>query len=81
MTFTGTVTGFNGVMPTGTVTFSDSLGWVSQNASLTAGSGSTSNFTLTTSTLPAGTNVLTITYNGDVNYQIVTKTQPVEKKN
>jgi hypothetical protein len=81
VTFTGTVTGFNGVMPTGTVTFSDSLGWVSQNASLTAGSGSTSNFTLTTSTLPAGTNVLTITYNGDVNYQIVTKTQPVEKKN
>jgi hypothetical protein len=27
--------------------------------------------TLTTSTLPAGTNTLTIVYNGDVHYQII----------
>ena len=72
VTFTGTVTGINGVQPTGTVTFSDSLsGWTSQNATLTVGSGATADFTLTTSTLPAGTNTLTITYNGDPNYQIV----------
>jgi hypothetical protein len=72
VTFTGTVTGVNGTQPTGTVTFSDSLtGWTSQNATLTAGSGATANFTLTTSTLPAGTNTLTITYNGDIHYQIV----------
>jgi hypothetical protein len=72
VTFTGTVTGVNGTQPTGSVTFSDSLtGWTSQNATLTAGSGATANFTLTTSTLPAGTNTLTITYNGDIHYQIV----------
>jgi hypothetical protein len=72
VTFTGSVTGANGVQPTGSVTFSDSLsGWTSQNATLTAGSGATANFTLTTSTLPAGANTLTITYNGDINYQVV----------
>jgi hypothetical protein len=77
VTFTGTVTGANGVAPMGTVTFSDSLtGWTSQNATLTAGSGATANFTLTTSTLPAGTNTLTITYNGDLHYQIVIGSGP-----
>jgi hypothetical protein len=77
VTFTGTVTGYNGIAPTGSVTFTDSLGWTSQMATLTPGAGATSSFTLSTSTLPAGTNVLTITYGGDTNYQIKFVTKPV----
>ena len=57
----------SGVTPIGTLTISDSLGgWTQQTISLVAGVG-----TLTTSSLPVGTNTLTIVYNGDANYQIV----------
>lgn len=70
VTFTGTVVGYNGIAPTGSVTFTDSLGWTSQIATLTPGAGATSSFTLATSSLPAGSNILTVTYGGDVNYQI-----------
>jgi hypothetical protein len=57
----------SGVTPTGTLTISDSLGgWTQHTISLVAGLG-----TLTTSSLPVGTNTLTIVYNGDTNYQIV----------
>jgi hypothetical protein len=67
-TLTITCTGSEvGVTPTGNLTISDSLGWTAPGpVSLVAGVG-----TLTTSTLPVGTNTLTIVYNGDVNYQII----------
>ncbi len=74
VTLTITVTGSNGVTPTGNVTVSDSLGWPAQVVPLVSGVG-----TLTTSTLPAGTNTLTIVYGGDLTYQIV-KRQPVAIK-
>jgi hypothetical protein len=66
VTLTITLTGSNGVTPTGNVTVSDSLGWTTQVVPLVSGVG-----TLTTSTLPAGTNTLTIVYGGDPVYQIV----------
>ena len=67
VTLTITTTGSEaGVTPTGTVTVSDSLGWTAQTIPLVSGVA-----TLTTSTLPAGTNTLTIVYNGDGNYQII----------
>jgi len=74
VTLTITVTGSNGVTPTGNVTVSDSLGWPTQVVPLVSGVG-----TLTTSTLPAGTNTLTIVYGGDLTYQVV-KRQPVAIK-
>ncbi len=74
VTLTITVTGSNGVTPTGNVTVSDSLGWPAQVVPLVSGVG-----TLTTSTLPAGTNTLTIVYGGDITYQVV-KRQPVAIK-
>ncbi len=67
VTLTITTTGSeSGVTPTGTLTVSDSLGWTAQTIPLVSGVA-----TLTTSTLPAGTNTLTIVYNGDVHYQII----------
>ena len=67
VTLTITTTGSQaGVTPTGTLTVSDSLGWTAQTIPLVSGVA-----TLTTSTLPAGTNTLTIVYNGDVHYQII----------
>jgi hypothetical protein len=65
VTLTITTTG-SGVTPTGTLTVSDSLGWTAQTIPLVSGVA-----TLTTSTLPAGTNTLTIVYNGDVHYQVI----------
>jgi Bacterial Ig-like domain (group 3)/MBG domain (YGX type) len=69
VTFTITVTGFNGIAPTGTVTVS-TPGWTSQTPALVT-SGVNGVATFSTSTLPAGTDTLTIVYNGDPNYQII----------
>ena len=67
VTLTITCTGSEpGVTPTGTLTINDSTGWGPQTVSLVSGVA-----TLTTSTMPAGTNTLTIVYNGDGNYQII----------
>lgn len=69
VTFTITCTGFNGIAPTGTLTVS-TPGWTSQTPSLvTSGANGVASFS--TSTLPAGTDTLTIVYNGDANYQII----------
>jgi hypothetical protein len=77
--FTVTVTGFNGIAPTGTVTVS-SPGWTSQTPALVT-SGINGVATFNTSNLPAGTDVLTIVYNGDPNYQIIKVTgQAVSSK-
>jgi len=67
--FTVTVTGFNGIAPTGTVTVS-TPGWTSQTPALVT-AGITGVATFNTSNLPAGTDTLTIVYNGDLNYQII----------
>jgi hypothetical protein len=75
VTFTITCTGFNGIAPTGTVTVS-TPGWTSQTPALVT-SGVTGVATFTTNNLPAGTDVLTIVYNGDPNYQIIHGTSAV----
>ena len=75
VTFTITCTGFNGIAPTGTVTVS-TPGWTSQTPALVT-SGVTGVATFTTNNLPAGTDVLTIVYNGDPNYQIIHGTSAI----
>jgi hypothetical protein len=67
VTFTAAVIGNDGSIPAGTVTFSNRstlLGTSTLNASGIA--------TLATSSLPAGTNQITATYSGDVNYSAST---------
>jgi hypothetical protein len=67
VTFTAAVTGNDGGIPAGTVTFSNGstlLGTSTLNASGIA--------TLVTSSLSAGANQITATYSGDVNYSAST---------
>ena len=64
-----TVTGVNGVAPTGTVTLVDGSNPLGSTLTLTPGSGGISTATYSTSALAAGSHPITATYSGDANYK------------
>ena len=72
ITFTETLTGVTGgAAPTGTVTFFDGEGTLGSGTVIPSGVGATSTATFTTNQLAVGSHNISLTYNGDTNYTVL----------